>query len=74
MSLEADAFGDVWISSMGLGVLRFDSKTLTVKQQYLAFEPGKPALNDYFFSFKAYDEQTMFDGALSLEKAINYKK
>jgi len=26
------------------------------------------------FIAKAYDEQTMFDGALSLEKAINYKK
>ena len=26
------------------------------------------------FIGKAYDEQTMFDGALSLEKAINYKK
>ena len=23
---------------------------------------------------KAYDEQTMFDGALSLEKCVNYKK
>ncbi len=26
------------------------------------------------FIAKAYDEQTLFDGALSLEKAINYKK
>ena len=26
------------------------------------------------FIAKAYDEQTMFNGALSLEKAINYKK
>jgi aspartyl-tRNA(Asn)/glutamyl-tRNA(Gln) amidotransferase subunit A len=26
------------------------------------------------FIAKAYDEQTLFDGALSLEKAINYTK
>ena len=35
-------------------------------------EDGMPVVLQ--FIGKAYDEQTLFDGALSLEKAINYKK
>lgn len=62
MSLEPDAFGDVWISSRGLGLLRVNADTLAIKQQQLNTDPDKSKADGYFFSFKQYDQHTALVG------------
>lgn len=62
MSLEADAFGDVWLASYGLGLLRIDGTSLTIKQQLLDVGPDNPLEHEYFFSFKQYDADTALVG------------